>query len=153
MTTSNLIPGVVVAALTVAVATIGAQFMPGPWYEALAKPDWTPPPWIFGPVWTALYLMIATAAWLVWIARPRVSAALACWMLQLVLNGIWSWLFFGLQRPGLAAVDIVALLIAILATVYAFGRVSRAAAWLLVPYLCWVAFAAALNITIWRLNA
>jgi benzodiazapine receptor len=149
----QLVPGVVFVAVTFAVAGLGAQFTPGPWYQALNKPDWTPPPWVFGPVWTILYTMIAAAAWLVWLGQPRIGIALTLWVLQLVLNGAWSWLFFGLERPGLAAIDIVALLIAILGTVLTFARVSRTAAWLLVPYVCWVSFAAALNVAIWRLNA
>ena len=149
----RLLPGLVFLAVTFAVAAIGAQFMPGPWYTALAKPAWTPPGWLFGPVWTVLYVMIAISAWLVWQRQPRVSPALALWVAQLALNGIWSWLFFGLERPGLAAIDIVVLLAAIIATALAFARESRPAALLLVPYALWVSFATALNLAIWRLNA
>ena len=151
--TQRAVAGVVFLAVTFAVAAFGAQFLPGPWYETLAKPGWTPPPWLFGPVWSVLYLMIATSAWLVWLRRPRVSAPLAVWVLQLVLNGIWSWLFFGLQRPDLAALDIVVLLVAIAVTAGMFARVSRMAALLLLPYFFWVSFATALNVAIWRLNA
>jgi benzodiazapine receptor len=149
----RLLPGFVFLVITFAVAAIGAQFMPGPWYAALAKPAWTPPGWLFGPVWTVLYVMIAISAWLVWQRQRRVSPALALWGAQLVLNGIWSWLFFGLERPGLAAIDIVVLLAMIIATALAFARVSRPAALLLVPYAIWVSFATALNLAIWRLNA
>jgi benzodiazapine receptor len=139
-------------AITFATAAVGAQFMPGPWYAALAKPAWTPPNWLFGPVWTALYVMIAVAGWLVWRRESRVGTPLVLWGVQLALNGVWSWLFFGLERPGLAALDILVLLVLIAATALAFARVSRIAALLLVPYLAWVSFASALNIAIWRLN-
>lgn len=142
-------------AICYGVAAVGAQFMPGAWYEQLAKPSWTPPGWIFGPVWTVLYGMMAVAAWLVW---KRHGAAGARWPLllfavQLFLNGMWSWLFFGLEHPGAALVDIVALWMAILATTLGFWRLSRLAAALLVPYLAWVSFATALNLAIWRLNS
>jgi len=150
--TQRTLAGIAFLAVTFAVAAFGAQFMPGPWYEALAKPGWTPPPWLFGPVWTVLYIMIATAAWLVWLRRPRISAPLVVWAAQLALNGIWSWVFFGLQRPGLAALEIVVLLLAIAVVTGMFARVSRTAALLMLPYLFWVGFATALNIAIWRLN-
>lgn len=149
----RLAPGIVFLALTFAVASFGAQFAPGAWYRALAKPAWTPPTWVFAPVWTVLYVLIAVAAWLVWLQRRRLDLPLVLWLGQLALNGAWSWLFFGLERPGLAALDIVALLAAILVTMMAFARVSRPAALLLVPYALWVGYAAALNLAIWRLNA
>ncbi len=123
------------------------------WYASLAKPDWTPPDRVFTPVWTALFVMMAVAAWLVW--RRAGAAArrpLALFAVQLGLNVLWSALFFAARSPGLALLDIGALLIAIAATIAAFRRVSRAAAWLLVPYLLWVGYAAALNLAIWRLN-
>jgi benzodiazapine receptor len=150
--TQRALAGVVFLAVTFAIAAFGAQFLPGPWYEALIKPAWTPPPWLFGPVWSVLYLMIAISAWLIWLRQPRISAPLMVWAIQLVLNGIWSWLFFGLQRPGFAALDIVVLLLAIAVTAVMFARVSRVAAFLLLPYFFWVSFATALNIAIWRLN-
>jgi tryptophan-rich sensory protein len=139
-------------AIVFAVAAFGAQFTPGAWYQTLAKPAWTPPSWLFAPVWTVLYAMIATAAALVWLRAPHVSIALGLWGLQLVLNGLWSWLFFGLERPGLAALDIVTLLVAIVATSVTFRPVSRAAALLMMPYALWVAYATALNLAIWNLN-
>lgn len=139
-------------------AAVGAQFLPGPWYAQLAKPAWTPPAWLFAPVWTVLYGMMAVAAWLIWREwRERgfgeAGPALLLFVVQLGLNSAWSGLFFGLRRPGLALVDIVALWVAIGITVIAFWRVRRAAALLLVPYLLWVTFAAALNFAIWRMNA
>lgn len=137
-------------ALTFAAAFVGSQFGPGPWFEALQKPAWNPPSWVFAPVWTVLYAMMAVAAWLVWRAGAR--RALLVWLVQLALNAAWSWLFFGLERPDLAFVDIVVLWIAIALTLAAFARVSRFAALLLAPYLAWVTFATVLNGAIWHLN-
>jgi translocator protein len=138
-----------------AAASLGAVFMPGEWYAALRKPAWNPPGWVFGPVWSALYAMMAVAAWLVWkrggfVAQRR---PLALFLAQLVLNAAWTPLFFGLHRPGLAFAEILLLWLAIVATLAAFRPVSRTAAWLLAPYLAWVSFAAVLNGTLWRLNA
>lgn len=135
-------------------AAFGAQFMPGDWYAGLRKPAWNPPNWIFGPVWTALYTMMAVAAWLVWRrggfraqARP-----LGAFLVQLALNALWSWVFFGLKNPALAFAEIMALWLALGATLLLFRQPSPLAAWLLAPYLAWVSFAAALNFTLWRLN-
>jgi tryptophan-rich sensory protein len=132
-------------------ALSGAAFPPGEWYAALRKPPLTPPNWIFGPVWTVLYVAMAVAAWLVWRAGGG-ALPLALWTLQLVLNGLWSWLFFGLERPGLALLEILLLLAALLATTAAFFPVRPLAGWLLVPYVAWVAFAAYLNAGIWQLS-
>ena len=140
-------------AISFGAASFGALFTPGEWYAALSKPVWTPPNWIFGPVWTVLYVLIGISAWLVWRTQPRLGVALGLWGAQLGLNTIWSWLFFGLERPALAAIDVAVLLIAIIATAYEFARVSRPAALLLLPYALWIAYATALNIAIWRLNA
>ncbi len=125
------------------------------WYPTLRKPSWNPPNWVFGPVWTTPYLAMAVAAWLVWRRRGRAEVAvpLGLFFVQLLLNAIWSPLFFGMHRPGLAFADIVVLWIAIVATVLAFRRVSAGATTLLLPYLGWVSFAAVLNLAIWRLNA
>ncbi len=142
---------IVFLAVAFAVAAFGAQFQPGEWYAALEKPPWNPPNWVFGPVWTVLYVTIAVAAWLVWRRRgtgerrARTRFALGLWAVQLALNGLWSWLFFGLQRPGWALVDIVVLVIAIAWTARAFHRLVPAAGWLLIPYLAWVAYATTLN--------
>jgi len=140
--------------LCFAAAALGGIFMPGEWYAALQKPAWNPPGWIFGPVWSALYLMMAVAAWLVWRQGGwgQQRRPLRLFLAQLALNALWTPLFFGLHRPGLAFAEIVLLWLAITATLAAFRRVSRAAAWLLAPYLAWVGFAAALNFTLWRLN-
>jgi translocator protein len=136
-------------------AAVGAQFLPGEWYAGLKKPSWNPPGWIFGPVWTGLYTMMAVAAWLVW-SRGGFKAMrrpLGLFLLQLLFNALWSWLFFGRHQPALAFGDILLLWLAIAATLAAFRRVSRAAAWLLAPYLAWVSFAAAMNFALWRLNS
>ena len=126
----------------------------GSWYAGLAKPGWNPPAWVFGPVWTALYAMMAVAGWLVWRrGGPGAWTALQLFAVQLVLNVGWSAVFFGLQMPGLAFAEILALWIAIAATLRTSWRVSRPAGILLVPYLLWVSFAAVLNFAIWRLNA
>lgn len=127
----------------------------GGWYDSLRKPPWNPPSSAFGPVWTLLYASMALAAWLVWKRSGRAGARvpLALFGLQLALNVAWSGLFFGLRRPDLALLEIVALWLAILATLVAFARVRPLAGWLMAPYLLWVTFAAALNFALWRLNA
>jgi benzodiazapine receptor len=137
------------------VAVTGAMFKPGEWYQVLAKPPWTPPNWLFPVAWTLLYLMIALAGWLVWRKAGLGAAGLAfaVFFLQLLLNAAWSWLFFGLHRMDLAFVDIVLLMAAVGANAYLFYRVLPAAGLLLLPYLLWVSFAAALNLAIWRMNS
>lgn len=122
-----------------------------PWYESLAKPPWTPPGWVFGPVWVVLYPLMAIAGWTIW-REGRSRVAVLLFLLQLALNAAWPWLFFGLRRLDWAFVDIVALVVAIVVTIVAFYRLRRRAAFLLVPYLAWVVFAAALNFAVWRLN-
>jgi benzodiazapine receptor len=125
------------------------------WYTTINKPSWNPPDWVFGPVWSTLYLMMAVSVWLIW-RRGGLRAArtpLTVFAVQLALNSLWSVLFFGMQHPGLAAIEIVILWAAILATVISFWRQSKVAGGLLIPYLLWVSFATVLNVTIWRLNA
>jgi tryptophan-rich sensory protein len=121
------------------------------WYPTIAKPAWTPPSWLFGPVWTILYAMMGVAAWLVW-RRVGWSGALVWFGVQLALNATWSPVFFGLHRIGLALVNIGLLWLAIARTTIAFWRVMPMAGWLFVPYLAWVSFATALNFAIWQLN-
>jgi tryptophan-rich sensory protein len=127
----------------------------GDWYAGLNKPSWTPPGAVFAPVWTALYVMMGVAAWLVWRrgGLTAVAVPLVLFGIQLALNVAWSAIFFGLRQPGWAFVEIVALWALILATVIAFRRISPTAGYLLLPYLAWVTFAAALNLAIWRANA
>jgi translocator protein len=123
-------------------------------YAALDRPAWAPPPGVFGPVWTLLYVCMAVAAWLVWRERgfARARGALGLFLLQLVANALWSWLFFAWHRGGWAFTDIIVLLLLVVATLLAFARIRRAAAWLLAPYLAWVAFAAVLNWSVWQRN-
>jgi len=125
------------------------------WYAGLARPAWSPPDGVFGPVWTALYFSMAVAAWLVWRREgwSGARAPLGLFGVQLTLNVLWSFLFFGLERPGLASVEILVLWAAIAATMAAFWFRSKLAGLLLAPYLGWVSFAACLNFAIWRLNA
>ncbi len=140
--------------LSFSAAALGGVFMPGDWYAGLQKPSWNPPNWIFGPVWTALYTMMAFAAWLVW-RRGGFAAqrnALVLFLLQLLFNGLWSPLFFGIKQPAVAFVDIVLLWLALLATIVAFWKARPLSGVLLVPYLAWVTFASALNFTLWQLN-
>lgn len=125
----------------------------GSWYPTLVKPSWNPPAWVFGPVWTALYVLMAVAAWRVWRRQgPGRRRALFLFFGQLFLNGLWSFLFFGAQSPGLALVDIAALWLALATTALAFFSRDRLAGILMIPYLAWVSFAAVLNLAIWRLN-
>lgn len=125
------------------------------WYSALKKPSWNPPDWLFGPVWTSLYIGMAIAAWLIWRKRGLAGGSLPLMLFagQLGLNAIWSFLFFGLRNPGAAFVEIILLWFSILATIVAFARSSNWAACLLAPYFLWVSFATALNWTLWRMNA
>lgn len=140
-------------ALVVLVSWWGSQFPPGQWYAGLIKPAWNPPDWVFGPVWAALYVMMAIAAWQVWLSsHPNRLPALALWLTQLAFNGAWSWLFFGLERPGVAMVELAFLLLLVAATTWLFFRIRRSAGMLLLPYLAWTAFAWLLNLSLWRLN-
>ena len=127
-----------------------------PWYAGLAKPSFNPPNWVFAPVWTTLYVLMAFAVWRI-LRLPQVSAArrlaLSLFFIQLALNAAWSWMFFGANNPVLGLINIVPQFLAILATVVVFHRLDRMAAWCLVPLVAWVAFASVLNVTIWRLNS
>ncbi len=125
------------------------------WYAGLRKPPFNPPAWVFGPVWTTLYIMMGIAAFLIWrkgIDNKIVRIALACYIIQLFLNAVWTPLFFGLHSPLLGLIDIVLLLNTIIVTIYAFFQISRPAAILLVPYLAWVFFATFLNASLYILN-
>lgn len=140
------------------VGIIGSFFtapaIPG-WYQGLNKPEFAPPNWVFAPVWTALFLLMGIAAWLVWkkgFDRQDVKVALGVFLGQLVLNLLWSIIFFGSRNPGFAFAEIVLLWLTILLTVVSFWKISKLAAWLLLPYLLWVTFAAVLNFAIWRIN-
>lgn len=140
-----------------AAATIGGQFTSSSvttWYPTLHKPSWNPPAWVFGPVWTTLYAMMAVAAWLVWKRRGFAGGKLplTLFAVQLILNAAWSYCFFDLRSPLAGFIEIVFLWIAIVATMVSFWSVAPTAGWLLFPYLIWVSFAVALNFTLWRMN-
>ncbi len=142
--------------ISFAASAIGAaaSVQAGPFYDQLVRPDWAPPPWIFGPVWTVLYALMGISAWLVWrdggIRAAKVPLAL--FLVQLAVNALWSWLFFAWRLGGPAIVDILVLWGFIVATLLTFRRVRPLAAGLLVPYLLWVSFAAVLNYSLLQLN-
>lgn len=144
-----------------AAATIGAiaSVDAGEFYSQLEKPSWAPPGWLFGPVWTVLYAFMGIAAWLVWRERynlnaslKRIHAALIVFLMQLVLNALWSWVFFSWKLGGWAFVDIILLWILIGFTLVGFLRVNKMAALLMAPYLLWVLFATILNYAVWKMN-
>lgn len=133
-----------------AVAAFGALFAPGPWYDFLDKPAWTPPPAVFPPVWSFLYATLAVSAYLIWLTGAGAArrTAMALFALQLACNGIWPWIFFGRHLIGWALADLLLLVLLVVATVWMFARLRRVAAVLLLPYLAWISFAAALNAAI-----
>lgn len=140
--------------LTFGAAYIGSRFPVDEWYTGLVKPSWNPPNWLFGPVWSVLYLLMAISVWLVWLKEGLAGALipLGIFLLQLVLNAAWSWLFFGKHEMGLAFLEILVLWAAILACVILFWELNPISGILLVPYILWVTFAAYLNYTLWQLN-
>lgn len=137
--------------LVAAAAVLGAMAAPDAWYASLQKPSFNPPSWVFGPAWTLLYILMAVAAWRVY----RVDGwglAVGLWLTQLVVNAIWSPLFFGMHRIDLALLTIITLDILVIATIAVFFRKDRIAGWLMLPYLGWIGFATTLNAVIWQLN-
>jgi translocator protein len=125
------------------------------WYLTIAKPSFNPPNWVFGPVWTILYIMMGVSAFIIWkkgIDNPNVRFSLFVFLFQLSLNATWSVLFFGFRSPLAGLAGIILLWIAIVLTIYKFFKLSKTAGWLLIPYLLWVSFASVLNYTIWQLN-
>lgn len=144
--------GVTFAAAGIGGAATGTSV--GTWYPSLVKPSWNPPAWVFGPVWSTLYVLMAVAAWRVWrhLEHPGRRRALAWYFGQLVLNALWSVLFFGLRRPDLAFAEVLVLLAVLVVVLIRFWRIDRVAGLLWLPYLAWVAFATALNGAIWWLN-
>ena len=152
MPQSRSYPALAIFVAIVAIAAIfGSRYMPGPWYAALNKPSWTPPNWLFGPVWTVLYIMIAVAGWRVWRAGG-LALALVIWLFNVAVNGLWSYLMFGQHNIGLALVDISAVWLSIVAFIVFARPIDRIAALLFVPYLVWVTYASALNTALWHLN-
>jgi benzodiazapine receptor len=152
----GLVASLLVAFAAAAIGGIATTQNLIPWYAGLTKPSWTPPNWLFGPVWSALYTLMGIAAWLVWRrgrdGAPNIAIPLGWFLLQLALNALWSWLFFGWHLTGPAFAEILLLWLAILATIFSFRRISSLAAVLLVPYLIWVTYASALNGAIAWLN-
>ncbi|WP_234859431.1 TspO/MBR family protein [Aquimarina aquimarini] len=146
---------VLVCGLIGFLSSIATQSSVDTWYASLEKPSFTPPDWIFGPTWIILYIMMGIAAGIVWskgFYHKWVKTALYHFGFQLLLNAAWSIFFFGLQSPLIALLDIIALFILLLFTIKWFTVVNSTAAYLLIPYILWVAFAAALNFGIWQLN-
>jgi len=155
MSTTTSILGLIGAlAITFGAASIGSRFPAGKWYASLSKPAWNPPNWVFGPVWGILYILMAVSAWLVWrqVGWEGAAVPLVVYLLQLILNAAWSWLFFGRRSLGLAFLEILTLWLAIVWTIILFWRYSTISGILLLPYLLWVTFASVLNFTLWRLN-
>ncbi len=133
-------------------AGTGYFFPPAEWYAGLQKPFFNPPNWIFGPVWTTLYVLMSVAAWMVWQRTGWRHRAIHLWFVQIALNALWTPLFFGLHWLGVAMIEMAVLWVFILLTLLAFRKVSKPAAWMMVPYLAWVSFAWVLNAALWRLN-
>lgn len=160
----NFIRFIVSVGICELVGVLGALYTTpniGTWYVFLAKPALTPPAWVFGPVWTILYFLTGVALFLVWSSFAKASegrekgntrTAIGIFVIQLILNILWSIIFFGSQSSFPGFIAIVSLWLAVIATIMAFGKISRAAAWILVPYLFWVTFAGYLNFAIWLLN-
>lgn len=153
----KLIGAIISILIAEAAGLIGSVFTAASvksWYLTLVKPSWNPPSWLFGPVWTSLYALMGLSAYLIWQEKNKagLKLALGIYVLQLILNIIWSGLFFGLKNPGLAFAEIIVLLVFIIVTLVLFWRINRFAGMLLIPYLAWVLFASYLNYTIWRLN-
>jgi len=150
---TKFVSSIVVCLLAGAIGSIFTMPAIAGWYSTLNKPAWTPPNWAFGPVWTTLYILMGISLYLIWNTRVRgVKTAMGIFAAQLVLNVLWSFLFFGLQSPLLGMIGIVALWIAILATIIVFYRINRPAAYLLLPYIIWVTIASALNYSVLILN-
>jgi tryptophan-rich sensory protein len=151
---SSILGAIAAFGLTFGAAFVGSRFRVDEWYTELKKPSWNPPNWVFGPVWSLIYLLIAISAWLVWKNEGFLTVVLASivFLLQIVLNAAWSWLFFGLHEVGYAFIEIVILWMAILVNIILFWKIYPPSGILLLPYLAWVTFASVLNYTIWRLN-
>ncbi len=158
MKNTNFIKLIVALIIPQLFAIIGSLFTRASvdgWYSLIEKPVFNPPNWVFGPVWTILYILMGVAAFLIWrrgLEKKEVRFALLIFLFQLALNLFWSFIFFGLQNPGIALTEIISLWFAILATILSFYQINKVAAYLLIPYILWVTFAAFLNYSIWNLN-
>lgn len=155
---SNTLKLIIAIAISEAAGVIGTVFTTSSitgWYSTVTKPELAPPNWIFGPVWTTLFALMGIASFLIWkkgLERRDVKVALGIFLGQLLLNTLWSIIFFGAQSPKYAFIEIIFLWLAILTTIITFFRISKPAAWLLLPYIMWVSFAGFLNYSIWMLN-
>lgn len=158
MANSNIVKLIVSIVLTVGLGSLGGIFTISEipvWYAGLQKPSFNPPNWLFGPVWTLLYLLMGISVYVIW-KQPASSTrntALTFFMIQFILNFCWSIIFFNQHQLGWALVEIIIMWVAILVTIIWFGKLSSVAAWLLVPYILWVSFASLLNGAIWKLNS
>ena len=155
---NNTLKLIISILIPVAVGAVSGFFtsseIPG-WYQTINKPTWNPPSWLFGPVWTTLYVMMGVALSLIWKSDASQSVkktAIILFAVQLVFNFFWSFIFFNQHQIGWAVVEIITMWIFILLTIFAFAPINKIAAWLLVPYISWVSFATILNYTIWQLN-
>jgi benzodiazapine receptor len=159
MKINNIVKLIVATVVCELAGIIGSVFTApsiASWYAGITKPALNPPSWVFGPVWTTLFALMGISAFLIWkkgLDRRDVKIAIGIFIGQLVLNTLWSIIFFGLHSPAGALVEIVFLWLAILATIIVFAKISKLAAWLLVPYILWVSFAGYLNFMIWALNS
>ena len=155
---NNIVKLIISIAIPVAVGSTAGFFTAGAvdnWYQTINKPTWNPPNRVFAPVWTMLYVMMGVALFFVWKSEASSvlkKKAVTLFAAQLILNFFWSFIFFYQHQPGWALVEIVVMWVSILLTIFAFAKVSKTAAWLLVPYISWVSFAAILNYAIWQLN-
>jgi benzodiazapine receptor len=150
----NMLTFILFLALVAGTAFFGGQWSAKQWYATLSKPGWTPPDWLFPPMWTLLYVFIAIAGMLIWNSEHENRTLLIfIWGAQLLLNGLWSYIFFGRKEIGMALADITALWLLIAAFIVLAWPVNRLAAGLFLPYLAWVSYAAALNASIWQRNA
>lgn len=158
MEKKSIVRLVVSVALPLAVGGVASFFTASSvstWFKSLNKPFFNPPAWLFGPVWTTLYIMMGIAFFIIWDSKAKdiiKQRAMKIYFIQLFFNFTWSFVFFYAQQPGWAVVNIVLLWLLIALTIFWFSRISKAAAWLLVPYILWVTFATALNYAIWQLN-
>jgi translocator protein len=151
----KLVISLLVPQITGASAALFTVTGTGSWYQQIKRPEWNPPNWVFAPVWTLLYIMMGIAFFLIWKTNAPVEkkrTAMGLWAVQLFLNFLWSFIFFYKHHIGLAVAEILCLWIFIILTIFSFSKISKMAAWLLVPYICWVSFAGLLTYTIWNLN-
>lgn len=157
MSKKDVLPIVLSILIALSAGFIGSYFTASSvstWYTTINKPSFSPPNWIFAPVWTALYILMGVAAFLIWRERhhPQAKTALIFYGVQLVLNAFWSIIFFGMSNPGLALIELLVLWVLVLITMVKFYKINRTAGWLLAPYLLWGTFASILNYAIWMLN-